>query len=267
MLQETPPRSVSGGVPGEQSLAHAARPFLFISDLHLSDAIPRTVAAFEHFVHVTAASADSVFILGDLFEYWVGDDILDDDPFARHIAALLHTFPERGIALYVMHGNRDFLLGKRFMKEAGAMLVPDPSVVLAFGKRIVLAHGDAQCTADRGYQWFRRFARNRLAQWLFLARSLAWRRGLAQRMRAKSESGRERPVSPRYDVTRHGIARLFRRSGADLMIHGHTHRPARHVEPEGTRWVLPDWDLDHGAARGGYLRLDAEGVRALPLES
>ncbi len=163
MLQETPPRSVFAGVPGERGLAHAARPFLFVSDLHLSDAIPHTVAAFERFVRVTADSADSVFILGDLFEYWIGDDILEHDPFAARMAALLHTFSERGIALYVMHGNRDFLLGKRFMKAAGALLIPDPSVIVAFGNRIVLAHGDAQCTADRGYQWFRRFARNGVA--------------------------------------------------------------------------------------------------------
>lgn len=246
MLQETPPRSVFAGVPGERGLAHAARPFLFVSDLHLSDAIPHTVAAFERFVRVTADSADSVFILGDLFEYWIGDDILEHDPFAARMAALLHTFSERGIALYVMHGNRDFLLGKRFMKAAGALLIPDPSVIVAFGNRIVLAHGDAQCTADRGYQWFRR--------------------ALAQRMRASSETGRMRPASPRYDVTRKGVAALLRRSGARTIIHGHTHKPARHVEADGVRWVLPDWELDHGLRRGGYLRVDAEGIRALPLD-
>ncbi|MEX3593075.1 MAG: UDP-2,3-diacylglucosamine diphosphatase [Burkholderia sp.] len=260
------PRSVSRGVPREQSLAHAARPILFISDLHLSEAIPRTVAAFEHFVRVTADSADSVFILGDLFEYWVGDDLLGEDLFAQRIAALLCSFSERGIALYVMHGNRDFLLGRRFMKAVGAMLVPDPSVLFTFDRRIVLAHGDAQCTTDRGYKWFRGFARNRLVQWLFLARSLRWRRSLAERMRAKSEAGRDQPMLPRYDVTRDGIAKLFQRSSVDTMIHGHTHRPARHLEPEGTRWVLPDWDLDHDRPRGGYLRLDVEGVAALPLE-
>jgi UDP-2,3-diacylglucosamine hydrolase len=266
MLQETPPRSVSAGVPGEPSLAHAARPFLFVSDLHLSESIPRTVEAFEHFVRYTADSADSVFILGDLFEYWIGDDTLDDDPFAARMAALLHTFSERGIALYVMHGNRDFLLGRRFMKAAGAMLLPDPSVIMAFGKRIVLAHGDAQCTADRGYQVFRAFARNALSQWLFLSCPLRWRQRLAQRMRANSEAGRTRPASPRYDVTPRGIATLFAKSGAHTMIHGHTHRPARHLETEGVRWVLPDWELDHGPRRGGYLRVDAEGIHALQLD-
>ena len=198
----------------------------------------------------TADSADSVFILGDLFEYWIGDDILDDDPFAARMAALMHTFSERGIALYVMHGNRDFLLGRRFMKAAGAMLLPDPSLIMAFGQRIVLAHGDAQCTADRGYQVFRRFARNRAAQWLFLAWPFRWRRALAQRMRSNSEAGRMRPASAIYDVTREGVAALFRKSRASVIIHGHTHRPARHMEPGGIRWVLPDWDLDHGKPRG-----------------
>ncbi|WP_175953449.1 UDP-2,3-diacylglucosamine diphosphatase [Burkholderia sp. BCC0405] len=266
MLQESPPRSVSAGVPGEREYAQAARPFLFLSDLHLSEAIPKTVAAFEHFVKYTADSADSVFILGDLFEYWIGDDILDDDPFAARMAALMHTFSERGIALYVMHGNRDFLLGRRFMKAAGAMLLPDPSLIMAFGQRIVLAHGDAQCTADRGYQLFRRFARNRVAQWLFLAWPFRWRRALAQRMRSNSEAGRARPASAIYDVTREGVAALFRKSRASVIIHGHTHRPARHMEPGGIRWVLPDWDLDHGRPRGGYLRVDAEGIHAMPLD-
>lgn len=136
---------------------------------------------------------------------------------------------------------------------------------MAFGQRIVLAHGDAQCTADRGYQRFRCIARNRAAQWLFLACPFRWRRALAERMRANSEAGRTRPHSPIYDVTREVVAALFKRSRASVMIHGHTHRPARHLEPDGVRWVLPDWDLDHGTPRGGYLRVDAEGIHALPL--
>ncbi|RQH07865.1 UDP-2,3-diacylglucosamine diphosphatase [Paraburkholderia dinghuensis] len=265
MLQEKALRHAAAGVPGEGKRPHAARPFLFVSDLHLSDAIPHTVAAFERFIRVTADQADSVFILGDLFEYWIGDDMLAD-PFIARMTALMHTLSERGIALYVMHGNRDFLMGKRFMKAAGAIWLPDPIAITAFGTRIALAHGDALCTDDRGYQIFRTFARNRLAQLLFLAWPLRWRRALAENMRRKSEAGRERPALPRYDVTARGVAALFRRSRATTIVHGHTHRPARHQEPGGVRWVLPDWELDHGKPRGGYLRVDAEGFRMMPLD-
>ncbi len=152
------------------------------------------------------------------------------------------------------------------MKAAGAIWLPDPFVITAFGTRIALAHGDRLCTADRGYQVFRRFARNRAIQMLFLAWPFSWRRALAERMRSKSQQGRSRAVSPLYDVTREGVAALFRSTKTATIIHGHTHRPARHKEAGGTRWVLPDWDLDHGERRGGYLRIDAEGIRALPLD-
>lgn len=257
--------------------ASNTRPLFFIADLHLSDAIPHTVAAFEHFIGVTANDADSVFILGDLFEFWVGDDVLDEAVdherarFARRMTKLMHTLSERGIALYVMHGNRDFLLGRRFMKEAGALPLPDPFVMTAFGTRIVVAHGDALCTADPAYQRFRRFSRNPLAQRLFLSLPLKVRLSIAEKMRSKSEHARTLPISvsvsasAKYDVTPEAVARLFASSGTHTMIHGHTHRPARHREPGGTRWVMPDWELDHGEPRGGYLRIDADGIRALPL--
>jgi UDP-2,3-diacylglucosamine hydrolase len=251
--------------------ANHARPLFFIADLHLSEAIPKTVAAFEHFIEVTANDADSVFILGDLFEFWIGDDVLDPSvqgeraDFARRMTRLMHTLSERGIALYVMHGNRDFLLGKRFMKAAGAMFLPDPYVMTAFGTRIALAHGDALCTADSGYQRFRRFARNRVAQHMFLALPLRTRLNIGQRMRSNSQGAREMGMSAKYDVTREAVASLFASSQAHTMIHGHTHRPAMHREADGTRWVLPDWELDIDAPRGGYLRVDETGVRALPL--
>lgn len=250
-----------------------SRPLFFISDLHLSDAIPRTVAAFEHFITVTANDADSVFILGDLFEFWVGDDVLAPSvpgvraAFVRRMVALMHTLTERGIGLYVMHGNRDFLLGKGFMRAAGALPLPDPFVITAFGMRIVLAHGDALCTADAGYQRFRRFARNGIAQKVFLSLPLKWRLSIAERMRSTSEDGRMRPVEVKYDVTRDAVAQLFSTTNTHTMIHGHTHLPARHNDADGVRWVMPDWELDHGDARGGYLRVDAGGVRALPLET
>ncbi|SAL56137.1 UDP-2,3-diacylglucosamine hydrolase [Caballeronia cordobensis] len=251
--------------------ANHARPLFFIADLHLSEAIPKTVAAFEHFIEVTANDADSVFILGDLFEFWIGDDILDASAsdarasFARRMTRLLHTLTERGIGLYVMRGNRDFLLGKRFMKDAGAMSLPDPFVITAFGKRIVLAHGDGLCTADRAYQRFRAFARNAFAQRLFLALPLDTRLGIGQRMRTKSEGARVMGVSAKYDVTKKAVSEVFIRNHTDTLIHGHTHRPAMHREVEGVRWVLPDWELDANTPRGGYLRLDENGVRALPL--
>jgi UDP-2,3-diacylglucosamine hydrolase len=266
--RDAPPRSIEASVPSEhaRTRGHAPRPLLFISDLHLSPAIPRTVAAFEHFILVTADNADSVFVLGDLFDYWIGDDMLKVDPFAGRIVAALHTLSERGIALYVMHGNRDFLLGKRFMRAAGAIWLPDPFVMTAFGSRIVLAHGDALCTGDHKYQTYRRVARCRAAQLLFLAWPLKWRCALAARMRATSEAGRSRPPSPLYDVTNEGVAALFKSSKTTTMIHGHTHKPARHDEKGGTRWVLPDWDFDHGKRRGGYLRIDAEGIHVLPLD-
>lgn len=266
--QDAPSRSNESTVPFEHghTRAHAPRPLLLISDLHLSPDIPRTVTAFERFILVTADSADSVFVLGDLFEYWIGDDMLKVDPFAARIAELLHTLSERGITLYVMHGNRDFLLGRRFMRAAGAIWLPDPFVMSVFGSRIVLAHGDALCTADRKYQTFRRLVRCRPVQFLFLAWPLKWRRALAERMRLSGDEGRHRPASPLYDVTSEGVAALFKASKTSTMIHGHTHKPARHQERDGTRWVLPDWDLDHGSHRGGYLRIDAEGIQALPLD-
>ncbi|MDR5779791.1 UDP-2,3-diacylglucosamine diphosphatase [Caballeronia sp. LZ065] len=259
---------------GAAGAAKQPRPLFFISDLHLSEALPNTVTAFEHFVEVTANEADSVFILGDLFEFWIGDDILDAPSshpraaFARRMTRLMHTLSERGIGLYVMHGNRDFLLGPRFMKDAGAMLLPEPFVITGFGKRIVLAHGDGLCTADRGYQAFRALARNRIAQRLFLALPLDTRMGIGQRMRTKStqrEGGRMAGAAPKYDVTRKAVSELFIASHTHTLIHGHTHRPAMHREVEGVRWVLPDWELDVAAPRGGYLRLDEQGLRALPL--
>jgi UDP-2,3-diacylglucosamine hydrolase len=151
------------------------------------------------------------------------------------------------------------------MKDAGAMPLPDPFVITAFGKRVVLAHGDGLCTADRAYQGFRKFARNRFAQRLFLALPLHTRLAIGQRMRTKSEGSRVMGDKAKYDVTKKAVSELFIHSHTNTLIHGHTHRPAMHREVAGVRWVLPDWELDANTPRGGYLRLDDEGVRALPL--
>jgi len=244
------------------------RPLLFISDLHLSPAIPQTVAAFAHFIEVTAATAQAVYILGDLFEYWVGDDELDT-PWAAKQCELMRSLSARGIALYVMHGNRDFLLGARFATAAGATLLSDPFVLQAFEQRLVLTHGDALCTLDQGYQRFRRITRRRWVQACFLSWPLAWRLALARKLRKRPMQA-QAPMqtqtrNPMWDVTADAVTHLFDSSYTRTMIHGHTHLPAHHLQGPNQRWVLPDWDLDHGAARGGYLQLDATGLRARPL--
>jgi UDP-2,3-diacylglucosamine hydrolase len=246
-----------------------ARALLFISDLHLSPAIPRTVAAFERFIAHTASGAAAVYILGDLFEYWIGDDMLAT-PFAQEVATTLRSLAQRGIALYVMQGNRDFLLGQRFAEAAAGTLLPDPFVLEAFGRSIVLAHGDALCTADTGYQRFRRVSHSRAGRGFFLSWPLRWRLALAERMRNKSQTTWTPERMMIADVTDEGVAALFRSSKAPTLIHGHTHLPATHrqdVDGMATeRWVIPDWDLDHGKPRGGYLQLDANGIVAHPLD-
>lgn len=247
----------------------STRPLLFISDLHLSPAIPNTVEAFEHFVAVTAERASAVYILGDLFEYWIGDDMLATS-FAKRVAKTLHTLQERGIALYLMQGNRDFLLGARFAQASGGTLLPDPFTFDAFGRRIVLAHGDALCTADIGYQRFRRVSHSAAGRRFFLSWPLKWRLALAARMRNKSQTTWTPERMAIADVTSDAVTSLLRASQAAILIHGHTHRPAVHrqvVDQRPTqRWVIPDWELDHGEPRGGYLMLDASGVSTHPLD-
>ena len=244
------------------ALSDDTRPLLFISDLHLSPAIPHTVAAFTHFIEVTAVSAQAVYILGDLFEYWIGDDELVT-PWVTKQCELMRSLSARGIALYIMHGNRDFLLGPRFAAAAGATLLSDPFVLEAFHHKLVLTHGDALCTLDLGYQRFRRITRQRWIQRCFLSCPLAWRLALARKLRQRPMQVQTR--NPMWDVTADAVAQLFEDSHTHTMIHGHTHLPARHLQGNNQRWVLPDWDLDQGAARGGYLQLDATGLRALPL--
>lgn len=247
-----------------------SRPLLFISDLHLSPAIPNTVEAFRYFVAQTASQASAVYILGDLFEYWIGDDMLATR-FAQQVAETLATLRARGIGLYLMQGNRDFLLGSRFAEAAGATLLPDPFVFEAFSRRIVLAHGDALCTADSGYQRFRRISHSAAGRRFFLSWPLRWRLALANRMRKQSQTTWTAERMAIADVTSDAVTALFRASGATTMIHGHTHLPATHRQVlDGApiqRWVIPDWELDHGTPRGGYLALDERGLCAYPLET
>lgn len=239
-------------------------PVFFISDLHLTASMPATAAAFERFLRTRAREARTLVILGDFFEYWVGDEELAD-PFHRHIANLLADVAAGDTRVLFMHGNRDFLLGKRFLKAAHATLLPDPTVLEADdGQRIVLAHGDALCTRDTAYMRFRHWTRKRWVQRIFLTMPLRWRLKIAQKMRAESEAGRAmsanvagepRAAAMMGDVAPDAVDALLKASNTSTLIHGHTHRPQLHHEPRGSRWVLSDWDFDQAHPRGSFLKL------------
>lgn len=236
---------------------------VFISDLHLCAQRPRTLARALALFEDTAAQHAELVILGDLFEYWPGDDSLDastpDDDLARTVVAALRRLTDRGLAVLVMHGNRDVLLGPRFTAASGTRLLPDPAIALIGGVATLLSHGDAYCTRDTAYQRFRLQARDPRFQAAFLARPLAERRALIGQARAQSEQEKQRLAAEIMDVTPEAIVQALQDTGAVQMIHGHTHLPGRHdfsVDGrEVVRWVLPDWDDDAEPARGGSLRL------------
>ncbi|ATE62465.1 UDP-2,3-diacylglucosamine diphosphatase [Thauera sinica] len=240
----------------------AALPAFFVSDLHLSDERPDTVDAFLGFLDGPARDAASLFILGDLFEYWAGDDDLDA-PFNRHIGAALRAVADHGVQLFFMTGNRDLLAGEGFARATGARLLEDPSLV-AFGSGgapVLLSHGDALCTDDVAYQAYRHQVRDPAWQRGFLSQPLAARKAFIEGLRQKSEMAKREKALDIMDVNADAVAALLRASGYPMLIHGHTHRPARHEHlVDGrtcVRWVLADW---HGAA--SWLRVDGNGVTA-----
>ena len=246
---------------------------LFISDLHLAAAAPATLARFLRFCDEEAAAHAELLILGDLFEYWIGDDVLDDeaDAVARAVTAALRALGDGGTRVFVMHGNRDLLLGSRFLRAAGAQLLADPAVAVIGGRELLLAHGDAWCTQDVEYMRFRASVRQESTQRQFLAGPRAARLAFMGAARAQSEAGKQAKAIEIMDVTPSAVDEALRASGLRRLIHGHTHRPAVHRflldgEP-AERWVLPDWDFDTALPRGGAIGIrDGEPV-ALPLPS
>ena len=220
------------------------RPTLFISDLHLAATRPEVTALFVDFLATRARHAAALYILGDLFDYWLGDDQLDHDPLAREIATALQTLSLQ-VPIFFLHGNRDFLIGARFAHEAGLSLLPDPSVVEINGQRVLLLHGDTLCTEDVPYQQFRREARDPAWQRAFLAKPYAERARFAVAARAQSSAEKSLKAEYIMDVTASAVTDAFRTHAVTHMIHGHTHRPHTHAhEADGTpcvRWVLADW--------------------------
>ena len=234
-----------------------------VSDLHIDAAEPAIAAQFREFLAGPARGAIALYVLGDLFESWIGDD--DPCPHTRTVIADLRRLSDSGVSLYFMHGNRDFLLGRRFCGETGGSLLADPTVVTLYGRRALLTHGDALCTDDLPYQKLRALVRDPKWQTQFLALSIAQRQALAAEARAGSRAHTAGQPTMLMDVNAAAVADTFRAAGVDTLIHGHTHRPgtSSHLVDgtPRTRIVTGDW---HRA--GSALRWDADGfsLESLP---
>ncbi|MBI1772937.1 MAG: UDP-2,3-diacylglucosamine diphosphatase [Burkholderiales bacterium] len=231
---------------------------LFVSDTHLNPALPLTTAAFLSFLDIQAMKAKALYLLGDLFEYWVGDDNIDD-PYNLSIVQALRKVHDHGVQLYWIAGNRDFLIGSDFSVATGAVLLDDPSVIDLAGKKVVISHGDAQCTDDHAYMKFRTQVRQTEWQKTFLDMPLDQRKKIIEGLRTESKMEQKQKSVAIMDVNADAIAALFLQSGTRTMIHGHTHRPAIHVHNGQTRYVLPDWDCDSQDKRGGWLAVYSDG--------
>lgn len=240
----------------------------FISDLHLSDETPRTFVAWRDYLLNTRA--DAVFILGDLFEAWVGDDSRFDGFEATGTAVLTEAAARKHLAFMV--GNRDFLVGHDMLAACGVQALPDPTVLCAFGQRVLLAHGDAWCIADVAYQKFRAQVRNPAWQAQVLTKPLAERRVIARGMRSESERklAEHDDGSDAVDVDTTTALAWLATTRSHTLVHGHTHRPATELLAPGcTRHVLSDWELDHARTpRAEVLRWRADGwARLTPTDA
>lgn len=224
---------------------------LFISDLHLSAHEPATVARFLTFLEGPARQATRLTILGDLFDYWAGDDDLAD-PFNTRIAAALRELVDHGIAIDLMVGNRDFLIGQNFAAAAGVTQLNDPLVREVGGIKTLLTHGDTLCTDDADYQRFRAHVHSPAWQSQFLARPLAERKREIEALRARSEAEKRSKPMAIMDVNPDAVTAALQTHGAAALIHGHTHRQGSHLHTTGgqscQRWVLGDWHADRGEA-------------------
>ena len=241
------------------------KPTLFLSDLHLAPERPALVAAFRDFCTGPAREAAGIYVLGDLFDVWIGDDQLQE-PLAADVAAALNEVAAAGVPVGLVVGNRDFLLGEAFARAAGATLLPDQMVVNVGGTPTLVMHGDLLCTADVGYQRFRRFSHDPRWQRRYLALSYRVRRGIANWLRDRSRSATADKPERIMDVDPTAVTSAFRAADVARIIHGHTHRPARHhlvVDGrERERFVLADW-----YGHGSYLEFDAEGGRIRDVSS
>lgn len=236
---------------------------LFISDLHLRAAQPQSLAAFRRFTSGIARQAEALYILGDLFEYWAGDDDLED-PCHREVADLLHALAQHGTAIFIMQGNRDLLMGDTLLRACGARTLDDPTLIDLYGTPTLLSHGDLLCTGDTDYQQYRTQVHSVEFQQQFLARPLNERKAYIAELRARSQDEKNHKDAALMDVSNTAVTEMLRQHGYPRLIHGHTHRPQRHEHlidgHRCERWVLNDWDVTPGA-----LRCEATGCTPLAI--
>jgi UDP-2,3-diacylglucosamine hydrolase len=236
---------------------------LFISDLHLAPERPRILEQFFALLEGPARGADALYVLGDLFEHWLGDDNAGD-PLNRSVAEAFAKVASAGTAVYFMHGNRDLLVGEEFAKHAGASLLADPSEVDLYGTRTLLMHGDTLCTDDIEYLNFRAYARDPRNQARFLGQTIEARRAEMEGLRLRNVGAKQGKTAEIMDVNAQAVEQVLRKHGYPRLIHGHTHRPARHVHNvdgrDCERWVLADW-----YENGSYLKCDANGCTSVAL--
>lgn len=234
---------------------------LLISDLHLQEERPDITRAFLHFLATRARQADALYILGDFFEAWIGDDGMS--AYQQSIARALRELTGSGTRLYLMHGNRDFLIGKQFCRETGAELLNDPCLITLEGQRVLLMHGDSLCTQDLAYMKLRRWLRHPLTLFILRHLPLSTRFKLARKLRSESKVQTRMKAAEIIDVTPELIPRVLAQYGVTTLIHGHTHRPATHdLRVNGQparRIVLGDWDTC-----GWALQIDQNGFQQAP---
>lgn len=233
----------------------------FISDLHLEEERPDITEAFLRFLREDATQASTLYILGDLFEVWIGDD--NHTPLNNQITSVLKTLSDSGVQVFVMHGNRDFLLGAEFAKQTGSEIINDPTIIDLYSKPVLLMHGDTLCTDDVQYIQFRRQVRNPLFQQDFLSKSLQERDAFAKHVRSASKAEGQNKAYEIMDVTPQAVVDVMAQHNVDLLIHGHTHRPAVHQltvnNKAAERIVLGDWDKNPQ-----IIRADAQGYSLIP---
>lgn len=236
---------------------------LFISDLHLTSEQPQTLALFLKFLRHQAVHAETLYILGDLFEAWLGDDVIATEMEA--VLDGLAVLTKNGVPVYIMVGNRDFLMGNDFATASGSDLLPEPTVINLYGTPTLLLHGDTLCTDDFDYQQFRRQVRDPAWQREFLAKPVAERLAMGRQARAESTARTQEKSEQIMDVNPFAVKETLRQHGVQRLIHGHTHRPAVHqLHIDGqpaTRIVLGDWH-----AQGSVLRVDAGGFELADYE-